>query len=161
MFGFGKSGKTAPDQQVVDRLVKDVRQELDKMRSTTPEEAERIHQRLKERLKDDRLPLDFRRQAGSLARKLECNANTRAVARALNWAATFARAEKMADRSKSVQEARRYLSKAIQLGAGNDFRRASEREIEAIMLSGGVVKKGPSRAKPIDSAPKNPRSAKL
>ncbi len=159
MFGFGNSGKAA-DQATVDRLVAACRAELASMRNAHPKDAERIAERVKEKLKDSRLPFEFRRKAGEVARRLERDANMRATDGALRWAATFARAEKMKDRAKSLAEARRYLSRAVMLGADKAFQHAANREIEAIMLSGGVVRQGPSRAKPQSFAPKNPNSAK-
>ncbi len=159
MFGFGKSGG-AVDKEVIDRLVTECRRELAKMSGMTPEEAARQGERLKDMLKDNRLPFDFRRDAAEQARRLECQANMRATDQALHWAAVAARAEKMGERAKYLGEARKYLSKAATLGCGKSFQRASQREMEAIMLSGGVVRPGPSRAKPLSTAPKNPNSAK-
>lgn len=159
MFGFGKSGG-AVDKEVIDRLVNECRRELGKMSGLPPEEAARQGERLKEMLKDNRLPFDFRRETAEHARRLECQANMRATDQALHWAAVAARAEKMAERAKYLGEARKYLSKAVMLGCEKPFQRASQREIETIMLSGGVVRPGPSRAKPLSIAPKNPNSAK-
>lgn len=159
MFGFGKPSK-AVDQETIDRLVAACRDQLGKMRKAPPQEAERLAEHLKERLKDQRLPFDFRREAAALARRYECDANMRAADSALHWAATFARAEKMGERNRSLGEARRFVARAAMLGCDPSFRRACEREIEAIMLSGGVVKSGPTRAKPLDTAPKNPNRAK-
>lgn len=159
MFGFGKSGGPV-DKEVVDRLVNECRKELAKMSNMPPEEAARQGERLKEMLKDNRLPFDFRRDAAEHARRLECQANMRATDQALQWAAVAARAEKMSERAKYLAEARKYLSKAATLGCGKSFQRASQREIETIMLSGGVVRPGPNRAKPLSTAPRNPKRAK-
>lgn len=159
MFGFGNQDK-AVDQETIDRLVNGCREVLGKLRAAPPPEAARIAEHLKERLKDNRIPFEFRRKAAELARRYERESNMRAVDSALHWASTFARAEKMAERSKSLAEARQFLARAMMLGADPSFRRASEREIEAIMLSGGVVRSGPTRAKPLDTAPKNPHRAK-
>lgn len=159
MLGFGKSAGTV-DKETVDRLVDGCRKELAKMANLPPEQAARQGERIKELLKDNRLPFDFRRDAAERARRLECDSNMRATDRALQWAAIAARTEKMAARAQYLGEARKCLSKAAMLGCDKSFQRASQREMEAIMLSGGVVRPGPTRAKPLSMAPKNPHNAK-
>ena len=164
MFGLGTKPdpKKEAERQAAERLMLACRDILTQMEGSSPEEAERLAKRLKETYATDkRLPYDFKRTMLERARKLECNANMRAADRCLHRAAQLAADEQMMDRSKKLGDGRRYASKAQMLGAGVEFRRATDRLIETIMMTGGVHRPGPSRAKPLDLAPKNPHCAKL
>lgn len=163
MFGFGAKPdpRKEAEQQAIERLKEACRDLLKKMHGAAPDEAERLGKRLKESYATDkRLPFEFKRKMLERARKLECHANMRAADKCLHRAAQLAADEQMMERGKKLGDGRRYASKAQALGAGDEFRRAADRLIETIMLTGGVHRPGPSRAKPLDIAPKNPNSAK-
>lgn len=163
MFGFGAKPdpKKEAERQAVERLKLACRDILKQMAAASPEEAERLGKRLKDGYATDkRVPFDFKRKMLERARKLECDANMRAADKCLQRAAQLAADEQMMERGKKLGDGRRYASKAQTLGAGIEFRRATDRLVETIMLTGGVHKPGPSRAKPLDIAPKNPHSAK-
>jgi hypothetical protein len=130
------------------------------MRDASPADAERLHSRLKEACTDKRVPIDFKVKASQLARTRECDANMRATDEWLRNAMRMATGEHMKERSKTLSEARVFFGKACTLGANDEFRRATQRLIDTIMLSGGVVHAGPTRAKPLDTAPKAPNRAK-
>lgn len=165
MFGFGHDNyadKMEAEKAAIERSKQHCRDELKKMRAATPEEAERIAKALKDHCGyDKRLPLDFKRKALELAREYERNANMRAADKALHMALRLAAEEHLVERAQKLGEGRRYFSKACTMGADEDFRMAAQRLIENIMLTGGVQKKGPTRAKPADIAPRAPNRAKM
>ena len=66
----------------------------------------------------------------------------------------------MAERGAAIGEARIFIRKAGSLGASRAMVQGCERKIETIMLSGGIRQKGPTKAKPLDTAPKPPNLAK-
>ncbi len=153
--------KQEAERQARERSMQYCRDELRKMHSASPEDAERINKQLKERCKEDKLlALDFKQKLLERARLYECNANMRAADAALHTALRLAAAENMVERSRKLGEGRRYFSKACSLGADEDYRKAVQRLIENIMMTGGVQHKGPTRAKPADVAPKAPNRAK-
>jgi hypothetical protein len=164
MFGLGHDShaqKLEAEKAAVERSKQHCRDELKKMHAATPEEAERIAKSLKDHCGYDKtLPFDFKRKALELARDYERNANMRAADTALHAALRLAADEHMVERAKKLGEGRRYFSKACSLGADEDFRKAAQRLIENIMMTGGVQKKGPTRAKPADIAPRAPNRAK-
>ncbi|MGO8916380.1 MAG: hypothetical protein ACLQJR_10770 [Stellaceae bacterium] len=134
---------------------------LDGMRAAPPAEAERIKTRLDDALKSNsKLPMEFKRKTLAAARSFECMANTRAADAALNQALAKARTDDLTERNRLVSEARAFCNKAASLGADAHFRSTLNRKIEIIMMTGQVEHKGPTIAKPLDTTPKNPNSAK-
>lgn len=165
MFGMSHDAlaqKQAAEQAAMERSKQFCRDALKQMHWAGPEEAERLCKGLKDHCGGDKaLPLEFKRKALELARTYECNANMRAADMALHQALRFAADEHMVERSQKLGEGRRYFSKACALGAGDEFRKAAQRLIETVMMTGGVQKKGPTRAKPGDFAPRAPNRAKM
>lgn len=149
------------DRKAAERIMGQVRELLRNMRTASPSEAERYHQQIKNHCTDKRLSIEFKRKAMDVARAHECNANMRATDKVLREAVRLAAAEHMKERSEKLTEARLLFAKACSLGAGDDFRKAAQRLMETIMMTGGVVRPGPSRAKPLDTAPKAPNRAKI
>lgn len=134
---------------------------LDGMHTATPAEAERIKTRIDEALKNNpKFPMDFKRKTLAAARAFECSANMRATDIALNQAAHKAREDDGIERNRLVAEARVFCNKAASLGADAHFRTTANRKIEIIMMTGHVEHKGPTVAKPLDTAPKNPHHVK-
>lgn len=164
MFGLGQDArqqKLEAERAAIERSKQYCRDELHKMHNATPEEAERLAKALKDHCGHDKaLPFDFKRKALELARDYERNANMRAADSALHQALRLAADEHMVERAQKLGEGRRYFSKACSLGADEDFRKAAQRLIENVMMTGGVQKKGPTRAKPADIAPRTPNRAK-
>lgn len=165
MFGFGQDAlahKQAAEQAAIERSKQFCRDALKQMHWAAPEEAERLAKGLKDHCGHDKsLPFDFKRKALDLARTYECNANMRAADVALHQALRLAAEEHMVERAQKLGEGRRYFSKACALGADDDFRKAVQRLIENVMMTGGVQKKGPTRAKPGDLVPRVPNRAKM
>ncbi len=169
MLFFGKSSASSAKSEAqieaerlqLERLKGMVREVLHKMRDAAPPDAERYHQQVKDLCTDKTLPLEFKRKALDYARSYECNANMRGTDQLLHEAIRMAAAEHMKERTQKLGEARKLYGKACTLGADMDFRKAAQRLMDTIMLTGGVVRQGPTRAKPLDIAPKTPNRAKL
>lgn len=168
MFGFGSSlnkealaAKEQAEKEARERSMAHCREQLERMRDVDPSEAERMHKLLKDYCGGDkRLTMDFKRKVLERAREYECNSNMRAADKILHNALRMAAGEMMTERSRLLSEGRKYFSKACGLGADSDFRHAGMRLIDTIMMTGGVQHKGPTRAKPLDTAPKTPNRAK-
>lgn len=164
MFGIGQDNlaqKQEAERIALERSKQHCRGQLKKMHFAAPEEAERLAKGLREFCGQNKgLPFDFKRKALELARTYECNANMRAADEALHQALRLAADEHMVERAQKLGEGRRHFSKACALGADDDFRKAVQRLIENVMMTGGVQKKGPTRAKPADIAPRAPNRAK-
>jgi hypothetical protein len=164
MFGYGTQSleqKQEAARQALERSMQFCRDDLKKMHDATPDEAERLAKELKDHCGGDKsLPFDFKRKVLERARLYECNANMRAADTALHTALRLAAEEHMVERARKLGEGRRFFSKACSLGADDDFRKAVQRLIENVMMTGGVQKKGPTRAKPADIAPRAPNRAK-
>lgn len=163
MFGFGQrsSADEAARAAAIEQAKKTARALIHEMADTTPEDAERLGQRVKEFCAGDKLmPFDFKKKVYEKARELECNANMRAADRMLRDASRMAAAENMKERGVKLGDARRFFGKARSLGADDGWCKAFLRSSETVMLTGGVQPKGPTRAKPRDIAPRAPNRAK-
>ena len=164
MFGSGHQAaddRRAAEQAAIEQAKRTCKVELAKMHDASPEEAERLAAWLKERCGQDKaLPFDFKHKLLERVRLYECNANMRAADKALHHALRLAAEEQMGERGCKLGEGRKYFSKACALGADADFRKAVQRLIENIMMTGGVQHKGPTRAKPAAIAPRAPNRAK-
>lgn len=165
MFGFGQKvtdQQREAEKQALEREMHQLKVELAKMREVSPQDAERMHQYLKDRCGQSKtLPYDFKRKLLERARLHECNANMRAANKVLHEALRLAAEEQMQERTRKLGEGRAFYSKACTLGADEDFRKAGQRLMENILMTGGVQHKGPTRAKPADFAPKAPNRAKM
>jgi len=156
-----EEAKKEAERQAIEQLKSAIQARLDGMRALQPAAAEETHKWIKEQCADTRLPAEFKREAGKTARTFECEANMRATDAALAEAARLAAQERMGERAAKLSEARKFHTKACGLGANDHFRKATGRLIETIMLTGGVFKPGqPTKAKPLDTAPKPPNLAK-
>lgn len=154
--------KQEAERQAIERLMASLNGRVDSMRTSSPAEAERTSQWLKDQCTDKRLPMEFKRKIMDRGRAMECQANMRATDKALEEAVTLAHAERMQERAMKLALARQYFSKACSLGADEKFRKATQRLIDTAMMTGGVYKPGmATRAKPLDTAPKNPHQAKV
>lgn len=165
MFGFGTTPSNSDKQEAlrlaIERSIQHCKDELHKMHDCQPDEAERLNKVLKDYCGSDKqLPFDFKRKVLERARQYECFANMRATDRALHAALRLAADEDMVHRAQKLGEGRRLFSKACTLGADDDFRKAAQRLMETIMMTGGIQHKGPTRAKPAVLAPRPPNRAK-
>lgn len=149
------------ERKAIEAAAAQCRKMLEAMRDGGPETCERIGKQLKDFIVQDKhLPVDFKGQVRERMRAYECQANMRACDAALHKAMRYAAEDLGKERMAALNDARRFLGKARSMGAEADFVRAAEREIETILLTGGVHHKGPTRAKPLDTAPKPPNRAK-
>ncbi|MBF0093592.1 MAG: hypothetical protein HQL33_03350 [Alphaproteobacteria bacterium] len=134
---------------------------LNAMRGVQPAEAEKLKQRVVDTIKRyPKLPMDFKQMANAKARSYECFANMRAADYALHEAMRMAQSHQMKESSKLIGEARGFFRKAMSLGADKEFQAAAERKIENVLMTGGILPKGPTVAKPVFHTPKNPHCAK-
>ncbi|HEY3919216.1 MAG TPA: hypothetical protein VGL83_15600 [Stellaceae bacterium] len=153
--------KREAEKKQLEAAMAECNRTLESMREADPATAERLKKRLDELIKgNQKLPLAFKKQLFETARVFERNSNTRATHAALDQALKIARIDDAAERNRLISEARRFCNKAVSLGADVNFKAAANRKIEIIMLSGGVEHKGPTVAKPRDTAPKNPHNPK-
>ena len=163
MFGIGKQ-KPEPDpkkQEELDRQKNIARQMLQDMHDVGPEEAARVSERIKTFLQSDKvLPMNIRQKVSLRSRELECEANMRAADKCLRQAMDIMDAAQMRERGQKIADARRYFAKVCSLGGDAEWKKAFQRVCENIMMSGGVRFDAPSRAKPLDLAPKAPNRAK-
>ncbi|MFA7429279.1 MAG: hypothetical protein WCZ23_03880 [Rhodospirillaceae bacterium] len=161
MFGFGKSRAEVQKEALIAQSKQMVTEMVNKMSDASPEDAERLAEMIKSRCKDDKyLPFDFNQKVFKAVRRLQCNANMRSADKLLRDAARLAAEEKMKERGVKLADARQYFTKACSLGADDDWRKAYARLQETILLTGGVHRDGPTRAKPAVFAPVNPNNAK-
>lgn len=133
---------------------------IEGMAPLSPEDAERRCRQIKTLCEVDTvLPDAFKQKAFEQAREMECTANMRYCDRFLREANTLSVQGKMAERTASLIEARRYFGRACQLGARTDWRKAFERAAETLQLTGHHLAEY-STAKPPDIAPRAPNRAK-
>jgi hypothetical protein len=91
---------------------------------------------------------------------LELTATQKATDMAVRRALEHAQGDRKLERNQEVGLARGFLARAVALGCSEEFKRIAEMSIESAMLTGGVKQAGPTRAKPVDSAPPAPGLAK-
>ena len=163
MFGLSKAPKPSDEAQeaAIAAARQTVRNIIHELFHASPDQAEKLTDKLKSFLQADKiLPFDYKQKARDKARELECNANMRTADKLMQQAVRLAASEQLSERSKKLGDARRYSSKACMLGADQDWRKAFDRLNETAMLTGGIHRPGPSRAKPQDFAPATPNRAK-
>lgn len=153
--------KEEAERQAAERLKAMVKERIAGMKLASPADADRSHQWVKSTCTDKRLSADFKKWAQDQAKKAECASNMRATDAALDDAVRLAQQERMKERAAKIMMAREFFAKACTLGANEEFKTAAKRLIDTAMLTGGIYTPGkPTRAKPIDTAPKNPHDAK-
>jgi hypothetical protein len=163
MFGIGKKS-SEPDpkkQEELERQKEVARKMLQDMHDVGPEEAQRLAERIKALLQSDKiLPMAIRQKVSLRMRQLECEANMRAADKLLRQAMDLMNASELRERGQKLADARRYFAKVCSLGGDAEWKKAFQRVCENLMMSGGVRFDAPSRAKPLDTAPKAPNRAK-
>ncbi len=123
--------------------------------------CEAAAKRLTETLKNPKLPPDYSRQARGVLDSLLLHGFMKATALAATGALDAAKTDDIELRSKKIKEAREKLAGAMKYKAPAEFKGQCERLLEVAMLSGGVKQKGPTKAKPLDTAPKVENRAKM
>ena len=152
---------SAADRAALEQKMMAMYERLEGMADAAPAAAEEAHRWIREQCTDPHLAGEFKDKVLEKARALDCNAHMRATGAALADAARLATEGRMPERSAKLIEAQTFYSKACNLGANDHFRRATGRLIETVLMTGGGRHVGPSVAKPLDTAPKNPRQAKV
>lgn len=123
--------------------------------------CEAAAKRLVDSLKNPKLPTDYSKQARGVLDSLLLHGFMKATALAAKGALDAAKSDDIELRSKKIKEAREKLAGAMKYKAPAEFKSQCERLIEVAMLSGGVKQKGPTKAKPLDTAPKIENRAKV
>lgn len=163
MFGLtkGPSQKDQDREIEIEKAKSQLRKMVHDLSDMTPEDIERSNKHIKEWCgKDKLIPLDFKQRAMKHAQKVERAANMLYCDTQLHHATEAAINEHHKEKMVFLGNARRYFGKATSLGADDDWRKAFKRAEENLMMTGGVHKEGPSRAKPADIAPRAPNRAK-
>jgi hypothetical protein len=163
MFGFMK--KSSDAQQEREAQVEKAKMELRKfvhgMADLRPDDMERKVQQLKDWCNSDKLvPFDFKQKALKRAAEMERAANMLYCDMRLHDATDATLQDNNKLKGEKLAEARAYFGRACTLGADPDWRKAYKRAEENLLMTGNMKHDAPSRAKPLDTAPKAPNRAK-
>ncbi|GAB4188937.1 MAG: hypothetical protein OHK0024_29320 [Thalassobaculales bacterium] len=118
------------------------------------------HKRLGEMLKNRKLPAPFSKDCRFIGDALIRDGLIKAADAAAQEAVHAAFADDSELRGKKIKRAREVLALAMQHRAPASLKQECEKLIETAMLSGGIRQTGPTKAKPLDTAPKPPNRAK-
>ena len=102
-------------------------------------------ERLKTIVKGARLPVDILNEIKEKTLKVEVDGLKKAIDLSLDRAMDCARVDDLAGRQNALKPVREHLGRVVALGAGDDFKTATEKRIEVIMQtdsSKAVAKKG-------------------
>lgn len=115
---------------------------------------------LKDAIKSAKLPKDYTDETTGAVDALMLQAYMRATAAASMAAIEAGMEDEIERRAMKIKEARENLSGAMKYKAPREFQRKCERMLETALYSGGIRAKGPTRAKPLDEAPRPENRAK-
>ena len=118
------------------------------------ERSEAAAKRISESLKNPKLPPPYSKDRRAAVDAFLLHAFMKATAVACKRAIDAGKADDLEKRSEATKKAREYLAGAVKYKAPADFKKQCERLLEVATLSGGVKAKGPTKAKPLDTAPK-------
>ncbi|MDF1791280.1 MAG: hypothetical protein P1U88_05175 [Thalassobaculaceae bacterium] len=118
------------------------------------ERSEAAAKRLVESLKNPKLPPAYSKDRRNAVDAFLLHAYMKATALACKGAIDAGKADNTDKRSEMTKKAREALAGAMKYKAPADFKKQCERMLEVAMMSGGVKAKGPTKAKPLDTAPK-------
>jgi len=166
---FGKSGKNDEKAEAEARRVEAMKVSIEgalthlksHAEAGNTDRCEAAAKRLGESLKNPKLPRDYGKQARGVLDSLLLHSFMKATALAAKGALDAAKIDDIELRSKKIKEAREKLAGAMKYKAPAEFRSQCERLLDVAMLSGGIKAKGPTKAKPLDSAPKVENRAKM
>jgi len=97
---------------------------------------------LHETMRDPKLPREFVQHISAELKGLDLTVHMKATDMALRRAVAHAQADRKAERNQEIALARGFLSRAMALGANDDFKHAADMTIESAMLTGGVKQTG-------------------
>lgn len=165
---FGSKNSKAADEEAkarkIDASKKSFREAIANTRPVAVagdfKRCEAVTKRLGESLGKAGLPNDFVKEIRQMADDLMRDAFMKAADIAAHAAMQAAMNDNKELRDKKVKEARDALGGAVRMKAPTDFKMNCERALDAALLSGGVQQVGPTKAKPLDTAPKPENRAK-
>ena len=166
MFGFGKekSAKEEAEERRIEAMKQSIEAALVQMKkqadAALTDRCEASAKRLTEFLKNPKLPKDYAKQVRDGVDRLMLQAFMTATALAAKEAVDAGKNDDSEKRTAKIKEARDKLSGAMKNKAPEEFKQQCERMLEVAMLSGGIKAKGPTKAKPRDTAPKVENRAK-
>ncbi len=167
MFGFKSSEKGEAEEAEagrVEAMKVSIATAIDHMKqyaeAGNTERCEAANKRLTETFKNPKLPGEFVASARAAVDALLVHSYMKATAVATRTAVSAARADNVEVRDAKIKHARELLAGAMKAKAPSAFKAQVEKILEVAQLSGGVKAKGPTKAKPKDTAPKTPNRAK-
>ncbi|WP_323797147.1 hypothetical protein [Nisaea sp.] len=166
MFGFGKekSANEEAEERRIEAMKQSIEAALVQMKkqadAALTDRCEASAKRLTEFLKNPKLPKDYAKQVREGVDRLMLQAFMKATALAAKEAVDAGKNDDSEKRTAKIKEAREKLSGAMKNKAPQEFKQQCERMLEVAMLSGGVKAKGPTKAKPRDTAPRVENRAK-
>lgn len=167
MFGLAKAAdpKEEAEAKRIEAMKTSVSTSLEHLKghaeAGNTDRCEAAAKRIAESLKNPKLPNDFTKQAREVLDALLLHCFMKATAIACKAAIEAGKSDDTELRSKKIKEAREKLSGAVKHKAPQDFKMQCERLLEVALMSGGVKAKGPTKAKPKDTAPKPTNQAKI
>lgn len=165
---FGKSQKKDQDPEAEARRIEamkaSIATSLEHLKkhaeAGNTDRCEASAKRIVESLKNPKLPPDFAKQARAVMDSLVLHGFMKATAVAAKAALDAGKSDDIEVRSAKIKVARDMLAGAMRNKAPKEFKAQCERLLEVALLSGGVKAKGPTKAKPLDTAPKVENRAK-
>ncbi|MEQ8587511.1 MAG: hypothetical protein RLO01_19155 [Thalassobaculaceae bacterium] len=162
MFGKGKKENDAEKDEAEKRKIEATMASIDSAfehlrhhaEAGNTDRSEAAAKRLVESLKNPKLPGPYSKDRRNAVDAFLLHAYMKATALACKGAIDAGKADDAERRSAMVKKARECLSGAVKHKAPPDFKKQCERLLEVATLSGGVKAKGPTKAKPLDTAPK-------
>ncbi|MCR9256187.1 MAG: hypothetical protein NXI16_08840 [Alphaproteobacteria bacterium] len=124
------------------------------------EKCETVIKKLMESLKKSKLPGDFMKQTQQQADHMLRDAYMMATDKAIHAALKAGRGDDREGLTKALKDASAAIAGAMKYKASPKFKEACTAALEIAKLSGGIKQEGPTKAKPLDTAPKPKNLAK-
>lgn len=171
MFGKGKSDQADKQREAeeaerrkLEAMMVSIDAGFEHMRqhaeAGNTDRTEAAAKRLVETLKNPKLPGPYSKDRRAAVDAFLLHAYMKATAVACKGAIDAGKADNAERRGEMTKKAREFLSGAVKYKAPGDFKIQCERLLEVALLSGGVKATGPTKAKPLDTAPKTKDRAK-
>lgn len=162
MFGMGKNDggadKEEAERKKIEATMVSIDSGFDHLRhhaeAGNTERSEAAAKRLVESLKNPKLPAPYSKDRRNAVDAFLLHAYMKATALACKGAIDAGMSDDGEKRSEMIKKAREALAGAVKHKAPPDFKKQCERMLEVATFSGGVKAKGPTKAKPLDTAPK-------
>lgn len=162
MFGMGKKDGGAEKEEAERKRIEATMVSIDSgfehlrhhAEAGNTERSEAAAKRLVESLKNPKLPAPYSKDRRNAVDAFLLHAYMKATALACKGAIDAGMHDDIEKRSEMIKKAREALAGAVKYKAPPDFKKQCERMLEVATFSGGVKAKGPTKAKPLDTAPK-------